>query len=274
MLNKIIKTLSVVIIGILVFSITFMGILYIESLNEKINIIGNCLEELNQTNELQNNLIYFLMDKNIEIDNTKVANNILKSSVIVYGKDGMGSGTVIGKTSDSMYILTCYHVVADIIEENNEKLQAFIGYSKYKMEGNKYVSKGQILYTADIIKASEEKDLAILKINYSDDNLQIATISFIEPIKGDIIYTAGNPLGIERTVSKGIIANIFDEYYMTDGTITYGNSGGGLYNVRGELIGVPACVPGYNALFSIIPESGLGMSINLKTVKEFIEGMI
>jgi S1-C subfamily serine protease len=82
-----------------------------------------------------------------------------------------------------------------------------------------------------------------------------------------------------RTVSKGILANKIVGFYLTDSTTTFGNSGGGLYNKKGELIGIPSNVLGYaggldkEGKVTFVPESSLGLSRDLPTIKAFLEGV-
>jgi serine protease Do len=134
--------------------------------------------------------------------------------------------------------------------------------------------QGVVVYGAEIIKIDEENDLALLKTFMVDDELEVAKIATTEPQKGDIVYSVGSPLGILRTVSQGILSNKVEGFYLSDNTTTFGNSGGGLYNTNGELIGVPAQVMGYGSEELFAPESSLGMSINLPRIRLFLDGEI
>ena len=201
--------------------------------------------------------------------NTADVNHLLHTSVVVSVEGTLGAGTVVKKTDRTMYVLTCYHVVAAAITSQNtdQEKEIEVGYQRLDIDNN---VAGRTVYVAEVVRGNKEIDLVLLKINVIDSALEVATISDTEPEKGDVIYTVGNPLGMMLTVSKGILANKIEYLYITDGTVTFGNSGGGLFNERGELIGVPSRIPGY--VFGI-PESGLGMSINLKTIREFLQGV-
>ena len=206
-----------------------------------------------------------------EAEEKQIINNILNSSVVVMGLQGMGSGTVIKKTNDSMYILTCEHVVDDVIKLKKKTgldLGARVGYLK---ETNN-MPIGNTTYGAEIIKYNKRIDLALLKVYFNDDMLYEAPIADEFPVKGDSIYVVGNPLGVVRTISKGIVSNLVDNGIIVDATLTFGNSGGGLFNKLGELIGVPASVMAYAEIEGVaIPESSLGYSIGLQTIKKFVQ---
>lgn len=227
------------------------------------NLIGNDIELVKIIQELKNKI-------QIEPDIEK----LLRSNVFVRGAFNGGAGTVIKKTEKYMYILTCNHVVEDIIEINKQgyKLTATIGYSKTD-EYNKIA--GMIAYKAEIIKYDEERDLALLKIFVLDDNLEAVSIAEKEPQLGDTVYSIGSPLGLLRTISKGILSHHEEGFNFSDNTTTYGNSGGGLYNLKGELIGVPSnvYVYGNDRGEYTAPESSLGMSRDLRTIKEFLTGV-
>jgi len=204
---------------------------------------------------------------------------ILNSSVIVNALFSGGSGTVIKLTNENMYILTCHHVIDMVLiwQEEIPELKVKVGYIRTDKYGE---TIGKTYYTAEIVKYDEDNDMALLKVKLIDENLTEVSIAEIEPEKGDAVYSVGNPLGMIRTLSKGILANKEEGFYICDNTTTYGNSGGGLFNDKGELIGVPSNVTGYyfktdeNEEETFVPETSLGYSRNLKTIKEFLEGVI
>lgn len=68
---------------------------------------------------------------------------------------------------------------------------------------------------------------------------------------------------------RGIISNTdVYSYIMTTATVTFGNSGGALFNTDGNVIGVCSKIPSYSAR---IPESSMGLAIRLRVIKEFLE---
>ena len=263
MINKFLKPLIVI---LTLLDVLLIGLL----INDKFTALNNDIKEIKQeVSQAENNI-----DELFSVRNAPVIdiNKLLRSSVTVLGKEGMGSGTIIKKTESYMLIISCYHVVADIIESNEIVKNYFIAYTNIKHfdKGLSY-SFGSRIYEAKLLKYDKDEDMILLKVEVNDNNLTSANIAYEYPKIGDVIYSIGNPLGLERTLSKGILSNIEDGFYVSDNTTTFGNSGGGLFNVNGDLIGIPSRVSCYNALFTMIPESGLGQSITLNRIKKFLE---
>lgn len=142
-----------------------------------------------------------------------------------------GSGVIISKKGDMFYVLTNNHVV-----QNAEKISATIG---------------EATYDGDLVGYDASSDLAIVSI--SAKNLQVAQIGDSNTvIKGDYTIAVGNPFGLNDSMTTGIISGLGRNFTMVSGvnTIMYanmlqtdtpvnaGNSGGGLYNANGDLIGI------------------------------------
>lgn len=113
-------------------------------------------------------------------------------------------------------------------------------------------------------------DLALLKVeDLGDTKVKYAYLGDIDRIKvGEKVFAIGTPLGLERTVTDGVISTInraFEGlvYIQTNADINPGNSGGPLFNLAGEVIGVTNM--GY------IFFGGLGFAIPIDYVKHFIE---
>ena len=196
-------------------------------------------------------------------------NKLLNGEVFVQDIMGAGAGTVIKKTNKEMYILTCAHVVEDIhtLQEKGLPIRGTLGYSK---TGEKDKISGMVLYAYTIVKYDEENDLALIKTTSVDEKLNVIPLATEIPNKGDTVYSVGDPLGLYRTLSKGILCNKTEGFYVSDNTTTYGNSGGGLFNKNGELISVPSNVYVYGDGMEAAPESSLGYSISLERIKEFL----
>jgi len=113
-------------------------------------------------------------------------------------------------------------------------------------------------------------DLAILKVeDLEETKVKYTYFGDIDSIKvGEGVFAIGNPLGLERTVTNGVISTVnraFEGlvYIQTNADINPGNSGGPLFNLAGEVIGVTNM--GY------IFFGGLGFAIPIDYVKHFIE---
>jgi S1-C subfamily serine protease len=189
----------------------------------------------------------------------------------------MGSGTVIKKTTDAIYILTCYHVIAEMSE--NPEFEISTGkfliskriFIAFDIEKNK-----RTFYSADVVAIDKKVDLGLLKIKPIPHGINAVKLAVNEPEVGDEVIVVGNPLGEIRNYSKQYITNKEKIFYVTNGLLTFGNSGGGLFNRFGDLIGVPESVrmsPVYGSRGDVYwgAESSIGFSVDLPTIKKFLK---
>ena len=104
-------------------------------------------------------------------------------------------------------------------------------------------------YSARVIGADKTTDLALIKID--GKNLPAITIANSDDVRvGEWVLAVGNPLGLNNTVTAGIIsakartlgANGVESFIQTDAAINQGNSGGALVNTNGALIGINAMI--------------------------------
>ncbi|MGI6203796.1 MAG: S1C family serine protease [Anaerovoracaceae bacterium] len=142
-----------------------------------------------------------------------------------YVTEGAGSGIIID--SDG-YIMTNYHVI-----EGASKITV-------RNDNNK-------TYNAEVVGYDEDNDIAVIKI--SATGLKAVTYGNSDQINvGDLAVIIGNPLGeLGDSVTAGIISstsreitldNVTMNLIQTDASVNPGNSGGGLFNSKGQLIGV------------------------------------
>lgn len=160
-------------------------------------------------------------------------------------QSSLGSGVII---SDDGEIITNYHVVANA----DEIMVRLSDHHEYK---------GKILGT------DEKLDLAIVKIDVIG-KLPHAHFGDSDEIKvGDWVMAIGNPFGLERTVTSGIISakgrvigsGPYDDFIQTDASINPGNSGGPLINGKGEVIGINTAI--------IASGQGIGFAIPVNMAK-------
>lgn len=118
-----------------------------------------------------------------------------------------------------------------------------------------------------MVRQNKDVDLALFEYVGEYCDLTIASIATEEPKVGDRIWVVGNPAMLEDAITSGTLVRKMGYSYLIDAKIYYGSSGGGLFNVRGELIGVNVAMIG-------VQNYVLGCSVNLRTVKAFLLGNI
>ena len=169
----------------------------------------------------------------------------------------VGSGSGIILTSDG-YIVTCKHVVDGA-------------------ETIKVILNDDTEHDAKLIGSDSRSDLAVLKIDAT--NLTPATLGDSDMLTvGEDVIAIGNPLGeLRGTATSGIISALSREVTVestsmsliqTDAAISPGNSGGGLFNASGSLVGI------VNAKASSSNSEGLGFAIPVSSVKTIISNLI
>jgi len=131
---------------------------------------------------------------------------------------------------------------------------------------------------AEIIGSDEKTDLAVLQINPKGKTLTAVTLGDSDVIRvGDWILAIGNPFGLGGTVTAGIISarardiqsGPYDDYLQTDASINRGNSGGPMFNLAGEVIGINT------AIFSPTGGSvGIGFAIPSTLAKPIVDQLI
>ena len=136
--------------------------------------------------------------------------------------------------------------------------------------------EGEKEYEAKVIGADPFSDLAVLKIKSSE---KFKPVKFGDSDKariGDWVIAIGNPFGLGGTVTSGIISarnrNIgmarYEDFIQTDASINQGNSGGPLFNVDGDVIGINT------AIFGRQGNIGIGFSIPSNNAKKVIDQLI
>ncbi len=169
---------------------------------------------------------------------------------------GMGSGFFINEEG---YLITNYHVI-----EKETKIEVTM-FQKVKDGFEKKNFKN-----VKIEAINPFVDLALLKVeDLGDTKVKYVYLGDVDKIRvGEKVFAIGSPLGLERTVTDGVISTInrpFEGivYIQTNADINPGNSGGPLFNLAGEVIGV--------ANMGYIFFGGLGFAIPVDYVKHFIE---
>ena len=158
--------------------------------------------------------------------------------------DGLGTGFVV---SSEGHLLTCQHVI------HSETIEV--------------VSSSGKSWLASVLAQDRLHDLAMFKI----DHLPAPCLPFADPISirtGQRVYALGHPLGLDFTVSQGIISNRNRliqglSFIQTDVALNPGNSGGPILNEKGEVIGMA------NSMIALQHAQGLGFAIALRYIFAF-----
>ncbi len=194
----------------------------------------------------------------VETTVEKVYDSVVSINVVSTTFTGSGSGVLFSEdeTLGLSYIITCFHVIEDC----------------FKIEVT--LTNGQT-YSASVVGGYQDEDLAVLSIE--ETGLTYASFyTDSDQLKlGSQVVCIGNPLGtLPGSVSSGYLSFInreisVDNYetmtlLQTDVAINSGNSGGGLFNTGGALIGI------VNAKYADEDIEGLGFAIPINTVRRVI----
>lgn len=178
-----------------------------------------------------------------------------------------GSGVII---SENGYILTNNHIVNS---SSNSSFYQLTEATKVTV----HLYGDETVYEAEIVGTDSETDLAVIKIDKT--GLTAATLGDSDSVKvGEFAMAVGNPLGMQNSVTSGIISAVNREVtdsdgkeytlIQTDAAINSGNSGGALVNSNGEVIGI-------NTLkLSGTGIEGMGFAIPINSTKEIYEQLI
>lgn len=178
--------------------------------------------------------------------------------VLVKTPGGLGSGFVLSREG---HVVTNAHVIQG---ERNVSVTLF------QRRGSETTK--ELVERVEILAVNPYWDLALLKI----PEAKLAGLS-LEPLPlahsgelrvGETVFAVGSPMGLERSVSEGIVsltnrANEGQLYVQTTAAVNPGNSGGPLLNLRGEVVGVVS----WHYLFN----EGLNFAIPVGTLEAFLE---
>ena len=172
----------------------------------------------------------------------------------------LGSGFVIDKSGR---IVTNYHVI-----EGAQEVQ--VNFS------------GDDRVPARVVGSDPSTDLAVLEIDAQARALTPLPLGNSDAVRvGDAVVAIGNPFGLERTVTAGIVSALqreitapngytIDKVLQTDAPINQGNSGGPLLSAEGEVIGVNSQIESSSGGGSV----GIGFAVPINTVKEVVSQIL
>jgi serine protease Do len=189
-------------------------------------------------------------------DVSSLVKQIGEAVVQVRTPEGLGSGFFINADG---YLITNFHVIegeTEISVEVYRQLDGQLDRETYKQ--------------VKIIAINKFHDLALLQIEDKNaPKFKYITLGSSDILNvGDSVFAIGSPLGLERTVTQGILSTKTRElegelYLQTSTQINPGNSGGPLFNLAGEVVGVTN--------MKITFGEGLGFAIPVELVKNFLD---
>jgi len=174
-------------------------------------------------------------------------------------REGVGSGFFLD--SDG-HIATNYHVIQDAT----------------RLEVTLYGETES--HKATVVGADPTNDIAVLKIDCPKEGCRPLKLGKSDSLKvGQRVLAIGNPFGLERTLTTGIISSlgrtiesrggVIDEVIQTDAAINPGNSGGPLLNTRGEVIGINTAILSRSGDYA-----GIGFAVPVNTLARIIPDLL
>ena len=173
--------------------------------------------------------------------------------------EGAGSGSVLDKLG---HVLTNYHVIADA-----QRIDVTLHDSQ--------------TYEAVLVGKDPDNDIAVLKITAPTDSLFPVTFGNSSPLLvGQKVYALGNPFGLDRTLTVGIISSVnrslplrssrtMKSIIQIDAALNVGNSGGPLLNSRAQLIGMNTAIASPTGA-----NTGVGFAIPVNTIRRVVPQLI
>jgi S1-C subfamily serine protease len=210
------------------------------------------------TEEERNNIAVYekVADGVVNVTSTAIQMDFFFNA---FPTQGSGSGSIINARG---YILTNHHVVAGA-----QKLEVTLA------DGSKWPAK--------LVGTDPDNDLAVIRIDAPKEKLKVISMGDSRNLKiGQKVLAIGNPFGLQRTLTTGIISSLgrtirsevgtlIEDVIQTDAAINPGNSGGPLLNSDGEIIGINSAI--------ISPSGGnvgIGFAIPVNTVKRVVPELL
>ena len=174
--------------------------------------------------------------------------------------NGLGSGIIVRRTGNTVYVLTNNHVVESATEVS-VKLN------------------DQRTFSAKVVGKDARRDIALVSFE-TKDPVVIAELGDSSDLQvGDLVMAVGNPFGFESTLTMGIVSALgrsapqgqqtYTDYIQTDASINQGNSGGALVNMRGQVVGINTWIAAPTG-----GSVGVGFAIPINNAKKAIDDFI
>ncbi len=210
------------------------------------------------TEEERNNIAVYekVSDGVVNVTSTAVQMDFFFNA---FPTQGSGSGSIIDTKG---HILTNHHVVA-----NAQKLEVTLA------DGSKWPAK--------LVGSDPDSDLAVIKIDAPKEKLKTVPMGDSKNLKiGQKVLAIGNPFGLQRTLTTGIVSSVgrtirsdsgtlIEDVIQTDAAINPGNSGGPLLNSDGEIIGINSAI-----LSPSGGNVGIGFAVPVNTAKRVVPELL
>jgi S1-C subfamily serine protease len=210
------------------------------------------------TEEERNNIAVYekVADGVVNVTSTAIQMDFFFNA---FPTQGSGSGSIIDTKG---HILTNHHVVADA-----QKLEVTLA------DGSKWPAK--------LVGSDPDSDLAVIKIDAPKEKLKVVPMGDSKNLRiGQKVLAIGNPFGLQRTLTTGIVSSLgrtirsdvgtlIEDVIQTDAAINPGNSGGPLLNSDGEIVGINSAI--------ISPSGGsvgIGFAIPVNTARRVVPELI
>jgi S1-C subfamily serine protease len=210
------------------------------------------------TEEERNNIAVYekVADGVVNVTSTAIQMDFFFNA---FPTQGSGSGSIIDTKG---HILTNHHVVADA-----QKLEVTLA------DGSKWPAK--------LVGSDPDSDLAVIKIDTPKEKLKVVPMGDSKNLRiGQKVLAIGNPFGLQRTLTTGIVSSLgrtirsdvgtlIEDVIQTDAAINPGNSGGPLLNSDGEIVGINSAI--------ISPSGGsvgIGFAIPVNTARRVVPELI
>jgi Do/DeqQ family serine protease len=175
-------------------------------------------------------------------------------------EQGLGSGVIVERSGDTVYVLTNNHVAA------RAKEITVILYDLREYKGT-------------LVGTDTRRDLAVISFTTKDKDINVARLGDSDKLQvGDWAIAVGNPLGFGSSVTIGNVSALkrsggpdgnISDFIQTDASINQGNSGGALANIRGEVIGINTWIASTTG-----GSIGLGFAIPINNAKRAVRDLI
>lgn len=225
--------------------------------SEEPAVVKPALQETRVPAERSDPGFYSSGSKAAQVRNVRDLVNQLGEAVVqVRTPGGLGSGFIINEDG---FLMTNFHVIEG---------ETQISVEVYRQRGGEFERKSY--KQVRIIAINKFDDLALLKIEDKDaPKFKYVALGSADAMAvGEGVFAIGSPLGLERTVTEGILSTKTRQlqgelYLQTTAQINPGNSGGPLFNLSGEVIGITN--------MKITFGEGLGFAIPVELVKYFLD---